>query len=78
MILWSSPEDHASGLSEKINKLHSLGIIEQDIADSMHYIRKIRNRVMHNADGEAISEEEVMKVRHDIESVYSFAKSINK
>lgn len=49
------PEEHDCSLAEKIRILDNKGVIEKDVSNAMHILRKLRNRGIHNNEGEKVT-----------------------
>ena len=69
------PEYHNNTLLEKIVRLKELAAIGSKLADGMHYVRKIRNRILHNDEGEPLTEEEFQNARQCVDDIIAEIKS---
>lgn len=65
-------------LLEKIDKLKTIAAIDETVARSMHSIRKLRNRVVHNPLGEALTIDEIQCVKGDVEVLLDFINKTNE
>lgn len=78
LVEFYCPDYHDASLVDKIEQLRKKGAIDKTVENSMHRIRKLRNRVMHNPVGEAVSEEEVLKIRSEMEVLLDYINRLNK